>query len=564
MAYAEQTAGRTAAVDFEPVTRVAGGLALHLNVDLDRGAVLDGVAEATHFRGYEVILEDRDPRDAVFVSSRACGVCGGAHATASAMACEMTFGVQPPPTAIATRNLLAATEHLVDLPSALFLRAGPDFCEPVVRATNPELWTRAAAAPAPRAAVHGLARIADIMTAMAPFTGALHREALAMARWAREAYVLLGGKYPHPETMIPGGMSATVDPSDLNVAMLRIVRFFDYSRRVVAVWDDLAEFLLEAEPRFGEVGAGPMNFLDLGLWDDPEAYDATYENASAWGERRWATPGVVIRGELRTTALDAIDAGLEEFVEHAFYEDWTHGGTPLLRATPGGHRVSAHHPWNKKTLPRPASADAQRAYSWSTAPRWDRQPMETGAGARLWITALADRTPHRRFVEPTGTSLRLSVPQGEMPAAVLEWRIPNAWNALERHRARAYSLVHSALVAYENLLLAYDLRRREGLAPDVSRPFAIPSEHAIGVGFWGSANGALSHHMEIDGRVIRNYQIVGPSTWTASPRDAFGTPGPYEQAVLATPLLSTAQPERCIDALRAIRSFDPCMNCTTH
>jgi hydrogenase large subunit len=402
------------------------------------------------------------------------------------------------------------------------------------------------------------------MAAMTPFAGALHREALAMARVAREAYVLLGGKYPHPQTMVPGGMSATVDPSDLNVTMLRLVRFFDYGRRVVAVWDDLAGFLQEAEPRFAEVGAGPRDFLDFGLWDDPEAYDATYENAPAWGERRWATPGVVLRGELRTTDLQEIDAGLEEFVEHSFYEDWTHGGAPLLRAAPSGRSVSPHHPWNKKTLPRPADADAHGRYSWATAPRWDRHPMETGAGARLWITALAAKTPHRRFAEPTGASLRLSVPQGEMPAGELEWHIPDVWNALERHRARAYALVHSALVAYESVLIAYDLRRIEGLDPEVSRPFAVPREHAIGVGFWGSANGALCHHLEIDGRVIRNHQIIGPSTWTASPGDASGTPGPCERAVLATPLLSTAQPERCIDALRAIRSFDPCMTCTTH
>ena len=98
---------------------------------------------ATLFRGYEVILKGRDPRDAIFISSRACGVCGGVHSTTSALALEMAFGIPPPPMGTVARNLLLSLEYLYDHPLHLFLLAGPDFSEPAVRETNPEIWERA-------------------------------------------------------------------------------------------------------------------------------------------------------------------------------------------------------------------------------------------------------------------------------------------------------------------------------------------------------------------------------------------------------------------------------------
>ena len=559
---AVRMAGDARQVEFNPVTRVAGALAFQTAVDVEDGRVVDASALATMFRGYENILEGRDPRDAIFVSSRACGVCGGAHSIASALACEMAFGVAPPPMGIVARNMLSAIENLYDIPTHLFLRAGPDYSEPIVRQTNPELWTRAQETAAENYGTHGYRRVSDIMTAMTPFSGELYRQALVMSRVAREAYVPVGGKYPHPQTIVPGGISAEIDPTDQNLTLLRVTKFFDYSRKVAAVWDDLADFFYAADPRFGDVGAGPRNFLDLGQWDDPYAYDGTFENAPAWGERRWSTPGVVVDGHLRTTDLHRIDGGVEESVAHSFYEDWGSGGQD--GSDPMGNKVSARHPWNKQTLPQPGAPNLNGQYSWSTAPRWDRQAMETGASARMWITALAAKPSDSRFVESTGHSLRMRVPQAELLKAVVEWEVPERWNALERNRARAYSLVHSTLVAYENILIGLDLTRVSGPDARVFNAYEIPKGFSLGAGYWGGARGAISHHMAIDGRVIRNYQILGASTFTASPADASGNPGPCEAAVLATPLLSTGRPERCIDVLRAIRSFDPCMACATH
>src|SRR5690349_14712543 len=117
--------GHIKSVDFDPVTRVAGALAFHTVADLKERRILTANSMATLFRGYEVILKGRDPRDAIFISSRACGVCGGVHSTASSLALEMAFGVSPPPLGTVARNLLLSLEYLYDHPLHLFLLAGP-------------------------------------------------------------------------------------------------------------------------------------------------------------------------------------------------------------------------------------------------------------------------------------------------------------------------------------------------------------------------------------------------------------------------------------------------------
>lgn len=560
--------GHIRRVDFDPVTRVAGALAFHTVVDLENRQVLETSSMATLFRGYEVILKGRDPRDAIFISSRACGVCGGVHATCSALALEMAFGIHPPPMGVVARNLMLSLEYLYDHPLHLFLLAGPDFSEPAVRETNPELWERAQGARAAGKDIHGYDTLAELMTDMTPLTGKLYAEALHMTRVAREAYVLIGGKYPHPQTVVPGGVSATIDFSDLNEIHLRIAKFFDYGRKVIAIWDDLVEFFYEANPRYREVGSRPKNLIEPGQWDDPFSYDGTFERCDEWGRARWAPPAVIVDGELATTSMKALNMGIEEFVEHSFYEDWTgngNGNGHRFDTDPAGNPLSPYHPWNKETIPKATGTNWKEKYSWSTAPRWDRQAMETGAYSRMWANALADDYSHLRFIEPTGSGLRLNVPKAGLPAGELEWKIPELWGAFERNRARAYCIVYTALIAYENLLLGLDLMRKGDTKTSV--PHKVPKDFRIGAGFWGAGRGFLTHHAVIDNGVIENYQILTPSTWMASPKDPFGNPGPYEEAVAATPLLENYEkPEdfKGIDVLRSIRSFDPCMPCTTH
>jgi hydrogenase large subunit len=559
-------------VDFDPVTRVAGALAFHTVVDLEKREVLETASMATLFRGYEVILKGRDPRDAIFISSRACGVCGGVHANASALACEMAFGVHPPPMGIVGRNILQAVEYLYDNPIHLGLLAGPDFSEPAVRETNPEIWERALQTRAPGRAVHGYEYMSELMTDLTPLTGKVYLECLHMTRVAREAYVLIGGKFPHPQTVVPGGLSTTIDISDLNEIMLRVVKFFDYGRKVMGIWNDLIDFFYEVNPKYRDVGARPANMIEPGQWDDPYAYDATFENADDWGRKRWAPPSVIVDGQLVTTSLHMLNAGVEEFVEHAFYEEWTGNGNNdyyKFPTDPVGNPLSPYHPWNKETIPKPTGTNWKEKYSWSTAPRWDRLAMETGAYSRIWGLAQAGTKDWRGsdYINPTGHSLQIHLPKAELPNDLIEWHIPETWGAFERNRARAHCIVYNAAIAYDNLMLAYDLLRKGGPDAKMSTPYKVPKDFRLGVGLWSAGRGYLTHHLEMDNGVIENYQILTPSTFMASPKDPFGNPGPYEEAVAATPLLENYEkPEdfKGIDILRAIRSFDPCMPCTTH
>src|SRR5487761_1835785 len=100
----------------DPVTRVAGALAFHSVAALQERKMVETRSMATLFRGYELILKGRDPRDAIFISSRACGVCGGVHSVTAAYALDMAFGVVPPPLGTIVRNLLLAAEFLYDQP----------------------------------------------------------------------------------------------------------------------------------------------------------------------------------------------------------------------------------------------------------------------------------------------------------------------------------------------------------------------------------------------------------------------------------------------------------------
>jgi hydrogenase large subunit len=555
--------GHIQPVDFDPVTRVAGALAFHSVVDLRERRVLEANSMATLFRGYEVILKGRDPRDAAYISSRACGVCGGVHASTAALCLEMAFPVAPPPFGITIRNLMLALEFWYDNPLHLFLLAGPDYSQAIVETTNPELWERAQRSPAAHADVHGYRTIGALMTDLNPLTGSLYLAGLQMTRTAREAYVLIGGKYPHPQTVIPGGMSTTVTLSTFNEVYARLVQLFDYCKKTVAIWDDLVEFFYDANPAYKQVGQRPANLIDSGIWDDPFAYDATYANCDTWGERRWATPGVIVDGQLATTKLQQLNMGLEEFIEHSYYEQW---GSPRFAADPAGNPISPYHMWNKETKPQPTGQNWREKYSWATAPRWDRKAMEGECSARLWITAAAQVVPHTRFLKATGHSLQIHVPESTLPAMDLEWHIPDVWNAFERNRGRAYHLAYVTTVAFDNWLVGMDLLKQG--KDQIHTPFEVPRKGShIGVGFWGAGRGYLTHHATIDNGTLSNYQIVTPSTWNASPRDPWGNPGPYEESVLNTPILETfrgAADFKGIDILRVIRSFDPCMPCTTH
>ena len=550
--------------NIDPVTRVAGALAVHTVLDLETRTAVDAHSMAMLFRGYEIILQGRDPRDAIDISSRACGVCGGVHSTVASMGIEMAFGITPPPLGVCVRNLGEVAEMFYDHPLHLGLLAGPDYSTAIVSVTNPELVVLAEQTMAPNSSVHGYRTVKDIMDGFNPLEGSIYLEALEYTRIARVMCTLMYGKYPHPSTLVPGGVSTTVTTSTFNEYYANLGKIFDYAKRLALIWDDICDFFLAVDPAYSDVGLRPSNLIQTGIWDDPTVYDATYENIDTWGHARFSAPGIIKDGELLTTKITEINMGIEEFVEHSYYDDWTVKGDPRFPTDPLGNPLSPYHMWNKETIPRPEGKNFKEKYSWATAPRWDRTSMETGVYGRMWTTAMAQQLPDNPYLEATGDGLRMLLPAHDLPEMELNWKVPAKLNAFERNRGRAYGVAFTAAIGMICLNQAFGYWRNG--ETKVSPPFKVPRDERVSMGVWEAGRGYLTHHMHMDkGRLI-NYQINTPSTWNAAPRDPFGKPGPYEEAIVGTPILESVGDDdiKGIDILRSIRSFDPCMPCTTH
>lgn len=537
-----------------PVTRVAGNLSVHAVIDFEQRRVLDARIENAQFCGYELLTQGREPSDAVHLASRVRGTSSVAHTIAAAMALEMSCGVTPPPLAVLARNLGACGEVIGESAHHLFVLAGPDYSEAAISRTSLSLWGKAQKTPSPGVNVHGLDTIADVMRGLNPLSGYLYLESLQMMRLSREIVTVLLGKYPHPSAIVPGGIGVEANKESFNQVLGRVNTLLDYAKKVTAIWDDLVDFFYDAEPRYRRVGELPGNLFSVGMWDDPESYDASYTNCNGWGQQRLSMPGVMINGELRTSRLSDINIGIEEFIDHSFYKSWE---GELFDADPLSGPLSPWHPWNKQTVPAPQERSWRERYSWAAAPRWDREPMETGALARMWINTL-NANQNCEFITTGRRSMEIALPKGQQPAMSVRWLIPERPNTLERIRARAYQLAYAGIVAYANLLQAFDyVRRGEN---HMSRRYRVPDKTTIGVGFWECGRGAVTHHLSINERKLMNYQIITPSEWMGSPRDAVGMPGIYEAAIMNTPLLEEcARPEDLtgVDILRTVRSFDP-------
>jgi hydrogenase large subunit len=551
----------------EPFRQIAGTLEIHCTVDLAAGRVTEAASVATRFRGYEALLLRRDLRDAGLVSSTASGICGGVHATASSQCLEMALGVKPPPLGIVARNLLLSCQYLSDNPMHLFVLGGPDYSEQVIAATNPEIWAKAEGARARHESLHGYQTIAELLRALNRSTGALFIEALRMVGRAREAYAVLGGKFPHSESIIVGGVALDLNADKIETFARKITPLVDYAKKCAAVWDEVFDFLLEANPLYLQLGESPpdaVNMVDFGQWDHEDVYDATYARCDEWGQNRWSTPGAVIGGQLVTTRLTELNLGLEDDVDHSFYD---FDGVHPHAADPLGNPLGPRHPWNRSVQPNPTKQGPPTPYSWASAMTWRGRSFEVGAYARLYLSALAKQLPPSDLLESTGHSLRFHLPAGELPARDLEWRVPPIWNAFERNRARAYAVAFNLSVTLENVERARALYRVG--ATELSTPFAIPpTGRQFGAGFCGAGRGFLAHWAVIEDGRFSNYQIVVPSRLNAGPRTPRGELGPIEQALTNTPLIESRALDpgewAGIDVIRTIQSFDPCMTCSAH
>jgi len=564
----ESERGRLVEMVWDPITRIVGSLGLYTRIDFEKKEVAECFSTSSIFRGYSIFMKGKDPRDAHFITSRICGICGDNHATCSCYAQQMAYGVRPPALGEWIVNLGEAAEFMFDHNIFQENLVGVDFCERMIKETNPGVWEKAQKKEAANADHHGYGTIAEIMRSLNPFEGEFYREALAMSRLTREMFCLMEGRHVHPSTLYPGGVGTMATIQTFTDYLVRLMKYVEFMKKVVPMHDDLFNFFYEALPGYENVGKRRILLGCWGAFQDPEVCNFRYKDMTEWGRRMFVTPGVIVDGKLVTNDLVQINLGIRILLGSSFYDDWTDQKMYVTRDELG-NPIDQRHPWNQHTIPRPQKRDFDKHYTWVMSPRWfdgkEYLPLDTGGGpiARLWSTALSGLVDIG-FVKATGHSVKINLPKTALkPEMQLEWKIPKWSNAIERDRARSYFQAYAAACALYFVNKALDEIRRGHTR--TWEPFEVPEE-GIGCGFTEAVRGVLSHHMVIRNHRIANYHPYPPTPWNASPRDSYGTPGPYEDAIQGTPIFEENGRDnfKGIDIMRAVRSFDPCLPCGVH
>ena len=557
-------------MNWDPITRIVGSLGIYTKIDFENRQVAECHSTSSIFRGYSIFMKGKDPRDAHFITSRICGICGDNHATCACYAQNMAFGVRPPDMGEWIVNLGEAAEYMFDHNLYQDNLVGVDFCEQMVKETNPGVLAKAEKTLSPNANLHGYKTIADIMRALNPFTGSFYRETLQMSRMTREMFCLMEGRHVHPSTLYPGGVGTVPTVQLFTDYMVRLMKYIEFMKKVVPLHDDLFDFFYEALPGYEKVGQRRILLGCWGSFQNPEVCDYEYKSMDKWGKAMYVTPGVIVDGELVTTNLVDINLGIRILLGSSYYDSWENEEI-FVTHDPLGNPVDRNHPWNQTTTPRPQKRDFKNNYSWVMSPRWydkrtgDYLALDTGGGpiARFWATALAGIVDIG-YIKATGKSVKIYLPKtAGMPEVEFEWKIPKWSNAIERDRARTYFQAYAAAAA-----LYFAERAMKELHKgntQTFRDFKVP-EAGIGCGFHEAVRGVLSHHVVIRDGKIANYHPYPPTPWNANPRDIYGTPGPYEDAVQNTPIFEENGPDnfKGIDIMRAVRSFDPCLPCGVH
>lgn len=547
-------------ITIEPLTRIEGHLAIHAKADKNAKKYVDAHSYATMFRGFETILRNREPADAIWITQRICGVCPLPHAIASVETVDMCYNASPPPLGIALRNLTLIAEELYDAPLGCTILEGPDYSETILKKYNPDVWNDAEAAKAEHSSLHGYKTVGDISRALTPISGSLWLRALEISKLGRKMACLLAGKHPHVNSFVPGGIGKTLSATDLEQYYSMLSHHIAFTKEFILVFDDLINFM---QKYFSDVGVRAANIMSFGCYEDIGAYNSDYSDMGDWGVKRAITPGVAIDGEVLTNDLIDINLGVREFVEHSYYDEWN---SIELESDPLGNKVDKHHPWNEQTSPSPGKHKNWKGkYTWLKTPRYAHKDniysVEVGPLARMHITAKSKKIP-----ESTGNSLKFTLPKTNITGYKVpdemefKWRIPDKINALERIRARAYFHGYSAYVGYNQVLAGLNAVKAGNTR--VWNRYRKPND-GIGVGLNEAMRGAVAHWCIMKNGKIHKYQIIAPTTWNASPRDMNGNPGAYEEAIIGTPITESETFDG-VDVVRVVRSFDPCLACAIH
>ena len=527
-------------MNWDPITRIVGSLGIFTKIDFENRQVAECHSTSSIFRGYSIFMKGKDPRDAHFITSRICGICGDNHATCATYAQNMAFGIKPPPMAEWIVNLGEAAEYMFDHNIFQDNLVGVDFCEQMVKETNPGVLAKAEKTTSPHSNLHGFRTIADIMRALNPFTGSFYREALQMSRLTREMFCLMEGRHVHPSTLYPGGVGTVPTVQLFTDYLVRLMKYVEFMKKVVPLHDDLFDFFYDALPGYEKVGQRRILLGCWGSFNNPDVCDYTYKKMTDWGRAMFVTPGVVVDGKLVTTDLVDINLNIRILLGSSYYDGWENAET-FVKEDPLGNPVDKNHPWNQTTIPRPQKRDFAGKYTWVMSPRWfdkrtgDHLALDTGGGpfARFWATALAG-TVDIGYIKATGQSVKIYLPKTmSLPEVEFEWKIPKWSNTIERDRARTYFQAYAAAAALHFVEKA--MAELHAGRTKTWTDFKVP-EHAIGCGFHEAVRGVLSHHVVIRDGKIANYHPYPPTPWNANPRDVYGTPGPYEDAVQNTPI----------------------------
>ncbi len=547
-------------ITVDPITRIEGHL--RIDAEVENGKIQKAWSSGQMWRGIEVILKGRDPRDAWIFTQRICGVCTTVHAITSVRAVENALGMEIPLNAQYIRNLVLALHALHDHIVHFYILSALDWVD-VVSALKADPKKTAQLAQSisdwPGNSVKRFKAVQEKVKALVdsgqlgPFANAYwghpamklppeanlmavshYLESLDYQRKATQGLGIIGGKNPHIQNLCVGGVATAINPdndSTLNAErlywikqLLEEVRSFVqnvYLPDVCAVGALYAEWL--------NYGSGVTNYLavpDMPLDTRGESFDLP--------------GGTIFDGDLSSVKVfksfkdPYFRDNVAECIAHSWYEgDWT------------------RHPFEEETVPQYTDFNDSGKYSWVKAPRFDGRPMQVGPLAQVLVGYASGHKLTQKYVDLALEKISKLAGTNVSPQAL--------HSTPGRHVARA---VRSAVIADLALkhweLLVANIEKGD-LEIFVEPKF--PKGRQMGFGFHEAPRGALSHWIVIEDGQIANYQCVVPSTWNAGPRDDKDQPGPYEASLVGNPV---ADPGKPLEILRTIHSFDPCLACAIH
>jgi len=550
----------------DPITRIEGHL--RIEAEIKDGKVVDAFSAGTMVRGLEIILRGRDPRDAWAFAERTCGVCTTVHALASVRSVEDALGIVIPPNAELVRNLMFCAQYMqdhvvhfyhlhaldwVDIVSAL--KADPGQTADIARRISN--WPRSSPG-----------YFSDVQKRIAGFVqsgqlgifangywghpamklppevnllGVAHYiEALEWQKEIVKVHTIFGGKNPHPNYLV-GGAPCSLNIDDANAINAERLAY------VGKLLDDAKTFVeqvyipdLLAVAGFykdwGAIGGGLTNYLAYG--------DLPTHGFADVGKFKFPRGVILDRDLSKLYEVDGHDPRqIQESIAHSWYEYSDGDG-------------ASRHPWEGETKlhytgPQPPyeQLNVEGKYSWLKTPRWNGRAMEVGPLARMLVGYASGRPEFKEVVDSALKRL-------EVPVTAL-------FSTLGRTAARGLETILVAGWAkefYGDLLANIKNGDSRMFNQEKWEPFTWPAK-ARGVGLSEAPRGALAHWIVIENQKIANYQLVVPSTWNASPRDAKGQRSAYEASLIGTPV---ADPDKPLEVLRTIHSFDPCLACAVH